>query len=64
MSFSEDFAVYNVVGGVPAAEFMVCAGYGGERLYPLHSPKCILKEEAMPYAIRTLVSVALRYLSR
>ncbi len=64
MSFSEDFAVYNVVGGVPAAEFMLCAGHVGDQTYPLHNPKCVMREEAMPYGVRVLASVALKYLSR
>lgn len=64
MSFSEDFAVYNVVGGVPAAEFMICAGHMGDQAYPLHNPKCAMREEVMPYGVRTLVSIALKFLGR
>lgn len=64
MGFSEDFAYYRQMGGVPSAFFMVYAGHNGDVLYPLHSAKCSMKEEAMPYGIRTLTSIALKYLNR
>ena len=64
MGFSEDFAYYRQMGGVPSAFFMVCAGHNGDAVYPLHSAKCSMKEEAMPYGIRTLASIALKYLGR
>ena len=64
MGFSEDFAFYNTLGGIPAAEFMLCAGHGGDKVYPLHNPKCVPLEEAMPYGIRTLASLAAAYLNR
>ena len=62
MGFSEDFAYYRQMGGVPSAFFMVYAGHLRDAVYPLHSAKCAMKEEAMPYGIRTLASVALKYL--
>jgi metal-dependent amidase/aminoacylase/carboxypeptidase family protein len=63
MSFSEDFAYFREMAGTPSAFFMLCAGHEGDRVYPLHDAKCAMKEEAMPYGIRTMVSVALAYLN-
>ena len=62
MGFSEDFAYYRQLGGVPSAFLMVYAGHNGDTVYPLHSAKCSMKEEAMPYGIRTLACIALNYL--
>ena len=64
MGFSEDFAYYQQMTGVPCAYFMLYGGHGGDRVYPLHSANCILKEEAMPAGIRTLASIAVTYLNR
>lgn len=62
MSFSEDFSYYTKLGGIPGAFIMLSAGHEGE-LAPLHNPKCAMKEEAMPYGMSALVSIALRYLN-
>lgn len=62
MSFSEDFSYYHQLGGVPSALLMVYAGHNGDAVYPLHNAKCSMKEEAMPYGVRTLACIALKYL--
>ena len=62
MGFSEDFAYFRQMAGVPSAYFMLYAGHVGDETYSLHNPKCCVREEAMPYGIRTLVSIALHYL--
>lgn len=64
MGFSEDFAYFRQLAGVPSAYFMLFAGHVGEETYSLHNPKCCVKEEAMPYGIRALVSMAVHYLNR
>lgn len=64
MGFSEDFAYYQQMTGVPSAYFMLYGGHGGDEVYPLHSSRCILQEEAMPSGIRTLASIAVAYLNR
>jgi amidohydrolase/hippurate hydrolase len=63
MGFSEDFAYYRQMAGVPSAFFMLYAGHEGDTLYSLHNPKCVVKEEAMPYGIRTMTSIAIKYLN-
>jgi amidohydrolase len=63
MGFSEDFAYYRQMAGVPSAFFMLYAGHEGDTLYSLHNPKCAVKEEAMPYGIRTMTSIAIKYLN-
>ena len=62
-SFSEDFSYFGNMTGVPSALFMVYAGQGTEEAYPLHSPKIIFKEEAMPYGIRAMAATALNFLN-
>ena len=64
MGFSEDFAYYRQMTGTPSAYFMLYGGHGGDKVYPLHSAKCSLREEAMPYGIRTMASIAIAYLNR
>lgn len=64
MGFSEDFAYYRKMAGTPSAYFMLYGGHGGDAVYPLHSAKCCMKEEAMPYGIRTMASIAIHYLNR
>lgn len=63
MGFSEDFAYYRQMSGTPSAYFMLYGGHGGDEVYPLHSAKCVLKEEAMPYGIRAMSSIAMEYLN-
>lgn len=62
-SFSEDFAYYYKEGGVPSAFFLLYAGHEGDQVYPLHSAKCAMREEVMPYGARVLTAVALEYLN-
>ena len=64
MGFSEDFAYFRQMAGVPSAYFMLYAGHVGDETYSLHNPKCCVREEAMPYGIRALVSMAIHYLNR
>jgi len=64
MGFSEDFAYFYQMTGTPSAYFMLFGGQGGEELYPLHSPKVVLREEAMPCGIRAMASIAIEYLNR
>lgn len=61
MGFSEDFAFYETLGGIPGAFLMLYAGHEGP-LVPLHSPKCCVKEEVMPYGMSAMASIALAYL--
>lgn len=61
LSFSEDFSYYTKMTGTPGAYMMLCGGHEGE-LVSLHNPRCILKEEAMPYGIAVLASTAVTYL--
>ena len=63
MGFSEDFAYFRQMAGVPSAYFMLYAGHEGDQVYALHNPRCCVKEEVMPYGVRTLVSIALKYLN-
>ena len=63
MGFSEDFAYFRQMAGVPSAYFMLYAGHEGDQVYALHNPKCCVKEEVMPYGVRTLVSIAIKYLN-
>ena len=49
--------------GTPSAYFMLFGGQGGDALYPLHSPKMTLREEAMPYGIRAMASIAVEFLN-
>lgn len=63
MGFSEDFAYFRQLAGVPSAYFLLYAGHEGEQAYALHNSRCAVREEAMPYGVRTLVSIALRYLN-
>jgi len=62
LSFSEDFSYYTKMTGTPGTYMILCAGHEGE-LVSLHNPKCILKEEAMPYGMAALVSTAVAYLN-
>ena len=61
-AFSEDFAYYWKDGGVPSAFLLLYAGHEGEEVYPLHSPKCAMREEVMPTGVRTLTALALKVL--
>ncbi|MFA9380400.1 MAG: M20 family metallopeptidase [Acetanaerobacterium sp.] len=63
-SFSEDFSYYGNMTGIPSAYFMLFAGYVGDELVSLHNPKCALREEAMPYGITALASIAVDYLNQ
>ena len=63
MGFSEDFAYYRQMTGTPSAYFMLYGGHEGDAVYPLHNAKCVMKEEAMPYGIRTMASIAMAYLN-
>ncbi len=63
MGFSEDFAYFRQMTGTPSAYFMLFGGQGGDALYPLHSPKMTLREEAMPYGIRAMASIAVEFLN-
>lgn len=64
MGFSEDFAYYNQMTGVPAAYFILYAGHAGDKVYPLHSAKCAMREEAMPSGITAMVAIAMDHLNR
>lgn len=63
MAFSEDFSYYHKMTGLPSAYLILYAGHEGD-LVSLHNPKLILKEEAMPVGMTTLVAVALTYLKQ
>ena len=43
---------------------LIYAGHEGDTMYPLHNAKCAMKEEVMPYGVRTLTTVALDFLGR
>lgn len=64
MGFSEDFAYYRQMTGTPSAYLLLYGGQGGEELYPLHSPRVVLREEAMPFGIRAMARIAVEYLNR
>ena len=57
--FSEDFAYYRKETGTPSAYLLLYAGHEGEEVFPLHSARCAMREEAMPSGVRALVSIAL-----
>lgn len=61
MPFSEDFSFYGKLGGVPSAYLMLYAGHEGD-LAPLHNPKCVMKEEAMPVGMSAMAAAALAFL--
>ena len=63
-TFSEDFAYYRKECGPPSAFLLIYAGHEGDPMYPLHNAKCAMKEEVMPYGVRTLTTVALDFLGR
>lgn len=62
-SFSEDFSYFTKMTGKPGCYFMVSAGYTGDQVYPLHSPKCSMKEEAMLTGMSVMANSALTYLA-
>lgn len=62
-SFSEDFSYFTKLTGKPGSYFMVSAGYTGDQVYPLHSPKCSMREEAMITAVSVMAGTALTYLA-
>lgn len=62
-SFSEDFSYFTKMTGKPGCYFMVSAGYTGDQVYPLHSPKCSMQEEAMLTGVSVMASSALTYLA-
>ncbi len=61
LSFSEDFSYFTKMTGTPGCYMMLFAGHEGP-LVALHNPKCAVKEEAMPYGMAAMSSVALKYL--
>lgn len=62
-SFSEDFSYFTKLTGKPGCYFMVSGGYTGDGVYPLHSPKCSMREEAMLTGMSVMASGALTYLA-
>ncbi len=61
LSFSEDFSYFTKMTDTPGCYMMLFAGHEGP-LVALHNPKCAVKEEAMPYGMVAMSSVALKYL--
>ncbi len=61
LSFSEDFSYFTKMTDTPGCYMMLFAGHEGP-LVALHNPKCAVKEEAMPYGMAAMSSVALKYL--
>ena len=61
LSFSEDFSYFTKMTDTPGCYMMLFAGHDGP-LVALHNPKCAVKEEAMPYGMAAMSSVALKYL--
>ena len=49
--------------GKPGCYFMVAGGYTGDQSYPLHSPKCSMREEAMLTGMIVMSNAALTYLA-
>lgn len=62
-SFSEDFSYYTEMTGTPGLFMMVKAGHMGE-MVALHNAKCAMREEAMPFGMAAMITVALNYLDK
>lgn len=62
-SGSEDFSYYGVSTGKPAMLMWLNAEPYTEEIYPLHSPKCVMKHEIIKTGAAGLASIAVRYLN-
>lgn len=64
MSFSEDFSYYTEMTGTPGVYIFLYGGHEGDELVALHNSKCAVKEEAMPYGMASMATMAVSCLNK